>query len=207
MEEFLYGDICTYDAVIDSRCEPLFESMCTYAPVIDSVQNDENVSFYTSPEVPERLRELGRKTVKAFGAGRRFVHFEFINITKDYKGIGKAGDFAVMEVNMRPAGGHDPDMMNYAQSIDVFRIYAEMVTSDRRSFPESGERYFCAYAGRKDGRAFAHSHEEVMERYGGDIVMQEEMPPIDWPSMGRYVYMAKFKSKEEMEQFFAFVLS
>ena len=46
-----------------------------------------------------------------------------------------------------------------------------------------------------------------MERYGGDIVMQEEMPPIDWPSMGRYVYMAKFKSKEEMEQFFAFVLS
>ena len=207
MEEFLYGDICTYDAVIDADCEPLFESMCTYAPVIDSVQNDENVSFYTSPEVPERLRELGRKTVKAFGAGRRFVHFEFINITKDYKGIGKAGDFAVMEVNMRPAGGHDPDMMNYAQSIDVFRIYAEMVTSDRRSFPESGERYFCAYAGRKDGRAFAHSHEEVMERYGGDIVMQEEMPPIDWPSMGRYVYMAKFKTKEEMEQFFAFVLS
>ena len=207
MEEFLYGDICTYDAVIDSRCEPLFESMCTYAPVIDSVQNDENVSFYTSPEVPERLRELGRKTVKAFGAGRRFVHFEFINITKDYKGIGKAGDFAVMEVNMRPAGGHDPDMMNYAQSIDVFRIYAEMVTSDKRSFPESGERYFCAYAGRKDGRAFAHSHEEVMERYGGDIVMQAEMPPIDWPSMGRYVYMAKFKTKEEMEQFFAFVLS
>ena len=207
MEEFLYGDICTYDAVIDSHCEPMFESMCTYAPVIDSVQNDENVSFYTSPEVPERLRELGRKTVKAFGAGRRFVHFEFINITKDYKGIGKAGDFAVMEVNMRPAGGHDPDMMNYAQSIDVFRIYAEMVTSDKRSFPESGERYFCAYAGRKDGRAFAHSHEEVMERYGGDIVMQEEMPPIDWPSMGRYVYMAKFKSKEEMEQFFAFVLS
>ena len=68
MEEFLYGDICTYDAVIDSHCEPLFESMCTYAPVIDSVQNDENVSFYTSPDVPERLRELGRKTVKAFGA-------------------------------------------------------------------------------------------------------------------------------------------
>ena len=206
MEEFLYGDICTYDAVIDADCEPLFESMCTYAPVIDSVQNDENIHFYTVPEVPERLRELGRKTVKAFGADRRFVHFEFIGLTKDYEGIGKAGDYAVMEVNMRPAGGHDPDMMNIAQSIDVFEIYAEMVTSGKRFFPESEDKYICAYAARKDGHAFTHSHEEVMARDGNDIVMQEEMPPIDWPSMGRYVYIARFKEKEEMDRYFAFVL-
>ena len=42
---------------------------------------------------------------------------------------------------MRPAGGHDPDMMNFAQSIDVFRIYAEMVTSDQRVTPASDEHY------------------------------------------------------------------
>ena len=45
-----------------------------------------------------------------------------------------------------------------------------------------------------------------MERYGGNIVMRKEMPPIDWPSMGRYVYMARFKEKEEMDRYFAFVL-
>ena len=45
-----------------------------------------------------------------------------------------------------------------------------------------------------------------MERYGGDIVMQEEMPPIDWPSMGRYVYMARFREKADMDEYFAFVL-
>ena len=206
MEEFLSGDICTYDAVIDSRCEPLFESMCTYAPVIDSVQDDEDIHFYTTADVPPRLRELGRKAAKAFGADRRFVHFEFIQLTRDYEGIGKAGDYAAMEVNMRPAGGHDPDMMNFAQSIDVFRIYAEMVTSDRRLSPGSSERYLCAYAARKDGHTFSHSHEEIMARYGDCIVMQEEMPPIDWPSMGRYVYMARFKEKEEMEKYFEFVL-
>ena len=206
MEEFLCGDICTYDAVIDSNCEPLFESMCTYPPVIDSVSNDENIHFYTSPVMPEKLRELGRKTVKAFGADRRFVHFEFINITKDYEGIGKAGDFAVMEVNMRPAGGHDPDMMNYAQSADVFRIYAEMVTGTEKEMSGYEKQYYCAYAGRKDGYDFLHSREEIMERYGSEIVLQEEMPPIDWPSMGRYVYLARFTEKEEMNQFFRFVL-
>ncbi len=84
MEEFMCGDICTYDAIIDSRCEPLFESMCTYEPVLDSVQNDENIHFYTTADVPEKLRELGRKTVKAFKADRRFVHFEFIQLAKDH---------------------------------------------------------------------------------------------------------------------------
>ena len=206
MEEFLGGDICTYDAVLDSRCEPLFESMCTYAPVLDTVQENENIHFYTTANVPDSLRELGRRTAKAFGANRRFVHFEFIKIDRDYEGIGKAGDFAAMEVNMRPAGGHDPDMMNYAQSIDVFRIYAEMVTSDRRQMPEGDEKYYCAYAARKDGHAFAHTHEEIVARYGRDLVLQEEMPPIDWPAMGRYVYMARFREKEEMDRYFAFVL-
>ena len=207
MEEFLSGDICTYDAVIDSNGEPLFESLCTYPPVIDAVSNDENIHYFTRPDMPEQLRVLGRKTVKAFHADRRFVHFEFINLTKDYAGIGKAGDFAVMEVNMRPAGGHDPDMMNYSQSIDVFQIYAEMVAHDRRFVSESGTKYYCAYASRKDGHSFVHSHEEVMERYQDSIVMQEEMPPVDWPSMGRYVYMAKFTEQEEMDEYFRYVLS
>ena len=109
-------------------------------------------------------------------------------------------------LNLRPAGGHDPDMMNYAQSIDVFRIYAEMVTQDKRLMPGSGSKYYCAYAGRKDGHCFAHSHEEITEKYRDAIVLQKEMPPIDWPSMGRYVYMARLAEKEEMDGFFRFVL-
>ena len=206
MEEFLCGDICTYDAILDADCEPIFESTCTYPPVIDAVLNNDEIKFYTVAEVPEQLRKFGRKAAKAFGADRRFVHFEFINITKDYEGIGKAGDFAIMEVNMRPAGGHDPDMMNYAQSIDVFDIYARMVTGEGAAADAAGEgvsgeaapeHYFCAYAARRDGGSYTHTPEEIAERYGSDIVMQEEMPPIDWPSMGRYVYMAKFKEKED----------
>ena len=206
MEEFLSGDICTYDAILDSNCEPLFESMEVYEPVLDAVAEDKDVFFYTRPEPDPRLRELGRRTAKAFGADRRFVHFEFICLDRAHKGIGEAGDYAVMEVNMRPAGGHDPDMMNYAQSVDVYRIYADMVTADKRLFPVSDERWFCAYAARKDGHDYRRSHAEIMGRYGASLVMQEEMPEIDWPQMGRYLYMAKFRSEEEMQEFFAFVL-
>jgi hypothetical protein len=205
MEEFIKGEICSYDAILDSRCEPVFESMTVWPPVMDIVNKDLDLMYYTCPEVPEKLRELGRKTVKAFGVDRRFVHLEFFRLTEARKGLGEVGDFAALEVNMRPAGGYTPDMMDFAHSTDVYQIYADMVAFDARRVPESAEHFYCVYASRKDGHTYTHSHEEIMARYGGDMVMQEEMPPMNWPQMGRYMYTAKLKSFEETEAFIRFV--
>ena len=206
MEEFIEGEICSYDAIVDSRCEPLFESMTVWPPVMDIVNKDLDLMYYTCPEVPEALRKLGRKTVKAFGVDRRFVHLEFFRLTKARKGLGRAGDFAALEVNMRPAGGYTPDMMDYAHSTDVYQIYADMVAFDARRVPESGEHAYCVYASRKDGHAYARTHEEIMAKYGGRMKMQEEMPPMNWPQMGRYMYTARLETFEEAQEFIAFVL-
>ena len=206
MEEFIEGIICSYDAILDSKCEPLFESMTVWPPVMDIVVKDLDLKYYTCPEVPEGLRSLGRRTVKAFGVDRRFVHLEFFRLTKARKGLGEVGDFAALEVNMRPAGGYTPDMMNFAHSTNVYKIYADMVATDSRREPEGPEHFYCVYASRKDGHTYTHTHEEIMEKYGDRMVMQEEMPPMNWPQMGRYLYMARFRTEEEMREFFSFVL-
>ena len=205
MEEFIEGVICSYDAITDSKCEPLFESMTVWPPVMDIVNKDLDLMYYTCPEVPEKLRALGRRTVKAFSVDRRFVHLEFFRLTKARKGLGKVGDFAALEVNMRPAGGYTPDMMNFAHSTDVYQIYADMVAHDDRRKPEGPEHFYCVYASKKDGHTYAHTHEEIMARYGADMVMQEEMPPMNWPQMGRYMYTAKLRTFEEAEAFIHFV--
>ena len=205
MEEFIQGEICSYDAILDSRCEPLFESMTVWPPVMDIVNKDLDLMYYTCPDVPEKLRKLGRKTVKAFGVDRRFVHLEFFRLTKARKGLGRVGDFVALEVNMRPAGGYTPDMMDYAHSTDVYQIYADMVAFNTRKVPESGEHYYCVYASRKDGHTYARTHEEIMARYGDKMMMQEEMPPMNWPQMGRYMYTARLKTFEEVQAFIEYV--
>ena len=205
MEEFIQGEICSYDAILDSRCEPLFESMTVWPPVMDIVNKDLDLMYYTCPDVPEKLRVLGRKTVKAFGVDRRFVHLEFFRLTKARKGLGKAGDFVALEVNMRPAGGYTPDMMDFAHSTDVYQIYADMVSSDARKVPESAEHFYCVYASRKDGHTYARTHEEIMARYGDRMMMQEEMPLMNWPQMGRYMYTARLKTFEEVQEFITYV--
>ena len=205
MEEFITGDICSYDAILDSKCEPLFESMTVWPPVMDIVNKDLDLMYYTCPDVPEGLRALGRRTVKAFGVDRRFVHLEFFRLTVARKGLGGVGDFVALEVNMRPAGGYTPDMMDFAHSTDVYQIYADMVAFDARRLPEPDEHFYCVYASRKDGHRYARGHEDIMARYGADMVMQEEMPPMNWPQMGRYMYTAKLRTFEEAQAFITWV--
>ncbi len=208
MEEFIQGDLCSYEAILDSRCEPLFENMTVWpTPIMNIVNDDLDLQYYTCPDVPEKLRVIGRKTSKAFGVDRRFVHLEFFRLTKDRPGLGGVGDYVGLEVNMRPPGGYTPDMMDFAHSTDVYQIYADMVAYDERRMPASEDRFYCVYAGRKEGHTYTHAHEEIMARYGADIVMQEEMPPVNWPQMGRFMYTARLRTIEETQEFIAYVQS
>jgi hypothetical protein len=206
MEEFIVGDLISYEAILNSKFEPLFENMTTWpTPIMEIVNDDLNLKYYTNPDVPAKLREIGRKTSKEFGVDRRFVHLEFFRLTRAKPGLGDVGDFVALEVNMRPAGGYTPDMMDFAHSTDVYQIYADMVCHDTRRLPESNEHFYCVYASRKDGHCYARTHEEIMSRYGADMVMQEEMPPMNWPQMGRYMYTARLKRMEEVQAFIDYV--
>ena len=208
MEEFVAGDLCSYEAILNAACEPLFENMTVWpTPIMNIVNDDLDLNYYTCPDVPKKLRDIGRKTAKAFGVDRRFVHLEFFRLTEDRPGLGRKGDYVGLEVNMRPPGGYTPDMMNYAHSTDVYQIYAEMAAYGERRLPEPEDKYYCVYAGRKDGHVYRHTHEEILARYGGDIVMMEEMPEVNRPQMGRFMYTAKFRTLPEMRGFIAFVQS
>ncbi|MBR1757881.1 MAG: carbamoylphosphate synthase large subunit [Lachnospiraceae bacterium] len=206
MEEFVTGDICSYDAITDSHCEPVFESMTVWPPSIADIVNlDLDLSYYTCAEVPEALKDLGRRALKGFNVRSRFVHLEFFRLTKARKGLGEIGDFVALEVNMRPAGGYTPDMMNFAHATDVYQIWADMVTKDERILADREEDHWCVYASRKDWHTFKHTHEEILARYGERIVMCERMPELMWATMGCQMYTAHAYSEEEVQEFIAFV--
>lgn len=205
IEEFITGEICSYDAVIGRQGEPLFESMTVWPPsIMDIVNKRLDLSYYVDKDMPEPLRELGRKTVRAFDVTNRFVHLEFFRLDRKRGQLGDVGDFVALEVNMRPAGGYTPDMINYAHSTDVYKIWADMVAfGDSRT--EQGEQYYCAFASRRDIHHYVHSHEEVVERYRKELVMCERMPELFAAAMGQQMYTVRMKSLEEIQEFTNFV--
>ncbi len=206
MEEFVTGDICSYDAIIDADSNPLLESMTVWPPsVMDIVLRQLDLSYYTAAHAPVELKGVGRATVKAFGVRSRFVHLEFFRLTKAKPGLGEVGDFVGLEVNMRPAGGYTPDMIDFAHSTDVYQIWADMVTDNKRKLPDSGQHSCAVYASRRDCHRYVHSHEEILERYGESIVMCERMPEMMVPQMGNQMYTAKVPDEQAVEEFIRFV--
>lgn len=219
IEEFISGEICSYDAIIDANLEPLFESMTVWPPsIMDIVNKKLDLSYYVDKEIPEGLSVIGRKTVKAFGVKNRFVHLEFFRLDKAKPGLGEVGDFVALEVNMRPAGGYTPDMINFAHSTDVYRIWADMVAFGKSKLASKSQHsignalsidwadeYYCVFASRRDIYSYVHTHEEILEKYGECIVMCERMPEILSGAMGNQMYTVKLKTEEEKEKFINFV--
>lgn len=134
IEEFITGDICSYDAIVDSKGNPLFESMTVWPPSIMNIVNKQlDLSYFVSKEMPDGLRDLGRRTVKAFDVHSRFVHLEFFRLDKDRGALGRQGDFVALEVNMRPAGGYTPDILSGAMGNQMYTVRLK-TTEEKNEF-------------------------------------------------------------------------
>lgn len=207
MEEFINGTIVSYDGICDSNRDIIFETSHYFGdPVMDVVNDHLDLWYYSRKEIPEDLKDAGRRTIKAFESESRFFHCEFFVLNEDKEGLGKKGEIFGLEVNMRPPGGYTPDMMNYANDIDVYQIWANMVCYDQGYFDPNQRPYSCVYASRRRGAEYLHTKEDILERYGQNIITYEEMPEVLAGAMGDFAYTARFTTEEEVLRFVDYVL-
>lgn len=107
---------------------------------------------------------------------------------------------------MRPAGGYTPDMINFANSVDCYQVWADMVCFDEvRNVDLNGDKHFCVYAARRDGKVYKHSHEEILARYGAVMKMCDRIPEALVMDMGNQMYTVVLETPEEREEFIQFV--
>ena len=174
--------------------------------IMDIVNDNDNSIYYIIKDLPEDTRAAGRAAVKSFGVRSRFIHFEFFRMTEDQASMGKKGQIVALEVNMRPCGGFTPDMINFARSTNVYKIWADMIAFGGTDMPV-GEHFYCPFAGRRDGKHFVYSHEQIMQKYQQNMRMVDRIPDALSGAMGNQMYVATFSTREGMEQFYSDVLA
>ncbi len=202
MEEYIQAEVNSYDAIVNSQGEPIFETgNVTPLSLMDVVTTNDTSLFYILNKPFDDVKAAGRKVLKAFGVKSRFVHFEFFRLTCDQH-IGKKGEVVALEVNMRPSGGISPDMMNYANSTDVYKIWADMIAFDKTDL-QTGEKYFCAFAGRRDGRHYVFREQDIRDKFYNNLKIVGRVPRALSGAMGDTMYIANFKTQAELDEFFA----
>ena len=202
MEEFVPGHVTTYDGVINRDGEVLFAaSHISENSIMDMVNEHVPVYYYVTSEVPADIEDAGKRVLKAFNAQSRFFHLEFFRLTADKEGLGKTGDIVALEVNMRPAGGFTPDMLNFSQSADVYQIWADMVAFNELRHTYDGPHSYCIYAGRRDEYTYTHPGPELREKYGDALRIVARMSDAIAGTMGNQAYVACFDTLDELHEF------
>ena len=191
-EEFVSGQIITFDGLTDSDGRPVFTNSLVYSVgIMEVVLNNDLVYYYTLREIPPDVEALGRCILQAFDVRERFFHFEFFRQTG-------TGDLLALEVNMRPPGGLTTDMFNYSCDINIYDAWASILAGKGFPYPDYTHKYFCCYASRKSNRSYAHTEQEILSAYGNKICHHESISGIFSGALGNYGYLFRSPDLEEV---------
>lgn len=215
MEEFVDGFIVSFDGVCDSSSNVVFATTDHFmTPIAEVVNENEDYYYYNNPfSLPffdidkEKFLEVGKGVVKAFGIKKRVFHIEFFVLNKDKEGLAKKGEFVALECNMRPAGGYTPDLIDFANSVSLYDIYADVICFDENKEDMNKQKYYAFASARRDGVNYVHSESEILETYKNNLCMHGRYPKHMATAMGDLYYYAKFTSFEEGKKFDTFVRS
>ena len=204
-EEYVPGHVETFDGITDSRREVLFcASQVMGVSLMDAV--NENASVVSWCQAPAQdLREAGEKVLKQFDTRNKFFHFEFFRLDQDKEGLGKKGDLLGLEVNMRAPGGRIPDKMNFAFDTDVYTIWADSLIHDRCFLSGSFRRYI-THVGRKEGRRYLRTPEQVRTALGGAILEEFDVPEALSAEMGSHAWLLKAETDAQRKEQIALIL-
>lgn len=196
VEPFLRGRIVTFDGLADRNSECFYLTSHIYSPVAELIRTQSDPLIYSLRELPERLEQLGRNTVRSFGVRERFFHAEFFETAP--------GEYQALEMNLRAPGSTVLHLMNYAADLDVFAAWSRLLVHGDSKLDYS-RKYHAAHVGRRDAVRYRHTHEEVLGRLGPALLNHGKLPVEDRIALGDECYIIRHSDFAELQSLIAFI--
>ena len=197
IESFITGQRYTFDGLVDRDGTLVFYTCHTFSETtMSGAKNDTDTYYYSLRDIPKNLEEAGKNALKAFDIQERFFHFEFI-ITADDEVVG-------LEAHMSPLGGLTMDMFNFANDVDLYYDWASIVMNGSTTI-DYNRKYHCGYIGRNMTQSYAHSHEEIMEKFGQLIVQKDIGSGIFTAEVGNCGYLARSPELNDIVEIIDFI--
>ena len=192
-EEFINGDIVTFDGLTDKQGNIVFCTSHNYDQgIMEAVLSKNHLYYFSQREIPADLEAAGRKAVKAFNVRGRFFHMEFFRMKKDGKICG-------LEVNIRPPGGFSMDMFNYACDIDMYQAWADVQAKGTINLPYS-RKYHTCFISRRDNIPYKRTNSQAIKDLGNMLAYYKRLPPIIARGMGDDGYLVRSETLDGIMQ-------
>jgi len=188
IEKFISGpgrELYSFDGFTGADGKPVFFTCHHYNDGILEVVAGNPLSYHNlrAEEIPADLKTAGLAALEAFDLKKNFFHIEFFRLNGTCYGL---------EINARPPGVLTLDMINHSKGIDCWDLYARMCAGEKLDVKLPCDKV-CAYAARVFDRPYLLSHDELLARYGAEIVFHM---PMDSKVMGDYAYLVLTEDQE-----------
>jgi hypothetical protein len=188
VEEFVAGELVTYDGLADRQGRVVFEaSMVFDRGIMDVVNQDTEMSYTLVRDVPADLAAAGRALVDAFQVRERFFHFEFFRQP--------GGGLVTLEVNIRPPGGYTVDMWNFQGDVDMYRGWGDLLVQGRLREPPA-RPWFVTWVGRKGRFRYAWTADELRGRLGPLLVHHARVEDVFARAIGQEGFILRAPTLE-----------
>lgn len=175
-EEFIRGAIVSFDGLAGPDGTPAYYTSHVFSQgIMETVNEARDISYHSIREMPADLEDFGLRTLAAFGVAERFFHLEFFRTEDDR--------LVALEVNMRPPGGLTMDMFNWAIDGDLYQAWANIMVGKPAGGPWS-RKYHVGYAGRRHGRPYRHTYDDVRRAFGRLLVHHEQINSVFRTAIG-----------------------
>lgn len=197
LEEYIEGELYSFDGLVDRDGKLVFCTAHHFSDgIMEIVNTDDHLFYYSLREIPVDLEAAGRRLLQAYDLRERFFHFEFFRTSSG---------LVALEVNMRPPGGLTTDLFNYANDMDIYREWANVVVHNR--FQADWSRpYHACYVGRKDWKCYRHSNEAIQARWGAQLVHQERIHSLFVRAIGDEGFILRSPDLDEVRAAAKFLL-
>lgn len=190
VEEYVAGQIVTYDGLTDADGNVVFTSSLRYSNgVMEVVNADLDIYYYTVRDIEPKLEKAGKAVLKAFDLVSRFFHIEFF--------FAENGDVIPLEINIRPPGGLTINMMNYTFDADIYSTWAKLIATGKTESPGT-RNHFVNYVGRKDRILYRLSHHQVLEQFGHLMLHHERLDDVFSLALGNHGYLLRHTELEPL---------
>ena len=188
--------LCTYDGLIDSEGNVVFDTSFTYSlPTLELINKAQDYYTDIEPKIDEKLVELGKNIVKEFGMKERFFHIEFFKLPND--------DYIALEYNNRIAGGYTVDLYNHTYECDLFEMYADVVVGNS---PKKVQNNFNGIAlSRRDKYTYKYSNEDIYNRYSKELRLIDRVPGVFATAMGEWMYILVDKNIKNISKMMNYI--
>ena len=206
MEEFLDGSIVSFDGIANSKSEVVVAFKETFpTPIAEVVSKNLDVFYFAESKMPKTYREMGERIIKAFNVKSRCFHTELFKLNSDKPGFAKKGEIVGLEINLRSPGGDTPDLLNLVAKTDYYEAYASMIADDV-SHLDNETNKIAFSINRKFGFNYAHSSDDIMNKYKDNLFKHGFYPESFRDAMGDEFFMFVFENeKETVKQFLEYV--